>query len=123
MVLFFFNSFEEEMVRLWLDRLVEAAATRPAPIDLIYMHPEHHKVLAAIPGIQILADTEIAFSPGDAAADAFGVSIDRCTIYRLLIDPSGVEKNACPRSRGDLGCDAQFALRIKSGAVSARTES
>jgi SAM-dependent methyltransferase len=82
-VLFFFNSFEEEMVRLWLDRLVEAAATRPAPIDLIYIHPEHHKVFAAIPDVQILADAEIAFSPRDAAADAFGVSIDRCTIYRI----------------------------------------
>jgi SAM-dependent methyltransferase len=83
-VLFFFNSFEEEMVRLWLDRLVEIAAARPAPIDLIYLHPEHHEVLAATPGIQILVDAEIAFSPGDAASDAFGVSFDRCTIYRLL---------------------------------------
>ena len=82
-VLFFFNSFEEEMVRRWVGKLAEAAAARPATIDVIYMHPEHHKVFAATPGIRILADTEIALSPGDAAADAFGVSVDRCTIYRI----------------------------------------
>jgi SAM-dependent methyltransferase len=82
-VLFFFNSFEEEMVRMWLDRLVEAAATRSAPIDVIYLHPEHHNVIAATPGIRILADTEFALSPEDAASDAFGVSFDRCTIYRI----------------------------------------
>ncbi len=82
-VLFFFNSFEEEMVRLWLDSLVEIAAVHPAPIDLIYLHPEHHEVIAATPGIRILADAEIAFSPRDAAADAFGVSLDHCTIYRI----------------------------------------
>jgi SAM-dependent methyltransferase len=84
LVLFFFNSFEEEMVRMWLDRLVEVAVARSAPIDLIYLHPEHHKVLAATPVIRILADTELALSPRDAAADAFGVSVDRCTIYQLL---------------------------------------
>jgi SAM-dependent methyltransferase len=83
-VLFFFNSFEEQMVRMWLDKLVEAAATRSAPIDVIYLHPEHHQVFAATPGIRILADTEIALSPEDAASDAFGVSFDRCTIFRLL---------------------------------------
>jgi SAM-dependent methyltransferase len=88
-VLFFFNSFEEQMVRMWLDSLVEAAATRSAPIDLIYLHPEHHEVFAATPGIRILADTEIALSPGDAASDAFGVSFDRCTIYGFGRVPGG----------------------------------
>ena len=83
-VLFFFNSFEEEMARMWLDRLVEIAAARSAPIDLIFMHPEHHKLLTATPAIQVLADAEIALSPADAASDAFGISFDRCTIYRLL---------------------------------------
>src|SRR5262249_12000204 len=42
-VLYFFNSFEREMVRMWLAQLVEAAATRTAPIDLIYVHPEHRE--------------------------------------------------------------------------------
>ena len=83
-VLFFFNSFEEEMVRMWLDSLVETAETRSAPIDVIYLHPEHHRVVAATPGIRILSDADLALTPGDAAADAFGVSFDRCTIYRLL---------------------------------------
>jgi SAM-dependent methyltransferase len=83
-LLFFFNSFEEEMVRLWLDSLVEAAATRSAPIDVIYLHPEHHKLFLETPGMEILAQVDIPLSPGDAAADAFGVSFDRCAIYRLI---------------------------------------
>lgn len=83
-VLFFFNSFEVEMVRMWLDRLVEIAAARPAPIDLIYMHPEHHKLFIETPGMRMLAETAIALSPEDAAADAFGVTFDLCTIYRFF---------------------------------------
>jgi SAM-dependent methyltransferase len=82
-VLFFFNSFEEEMVRMWLDSLVEAAAARTAPIDLIYMHPEHQNCVRRTPGVKLLIDTVIALTPEDAAADVFGVSFDRCTIYRL----------------------------------------
>jgi len=82
-VLFFFNSFEEEMVRMWLDRLVLAASSRRAPIDLVYMHPEHYKLFIETPGIQMLAQTDIPLSPEDAASDAFGVSFDRCTIYRI----------------------------------------
>jgi SAM-dependent methyltransferase len=84
LVLFFFNSFEEEMVRLWLDRLVEASASRSAHIDLIYMHPEHHKLFIETPGMKILAEIVLPLSPEDASFDAFGVSFDPCTIYRLL---------------------------------------
>jgi SAM-dependent methyltransferase len=83
-VLFFFNSFEEEMVRMWLDSLVEASATRSAPIDLIYMHPEHHKLFIETPGVKTLARIDLPLSPEDASSDAFGVSFDPCTIYRLL---------------------------------------
>jgi hypothetical protein len=82
-VLFFFNSFEREMVRMWLERLVEAAATRTAPIDLIYVHPEHRELFQQTPGITLLADEVMPFSEEDAAADVFGVSMDRFAIYRI----------------------------------------
>ena len=84
-VLFFFNSFEEEMVRMWVDRLVTAAASRSDPIDLIYLHPEHHNLLTATPGIRVLSDVDLPLTPEDAASDAFGVNFDRCAIYRLLV--------------------------------------
>ena len=83
LVLYFFNSFEREMVELLRARLVEVAATRREPIDLIYVHPEHGTVFAQTPAMQVLAEETIAFSPEDAAADAFGVSFDCCAIYRL----------------------------------------
>ncbi len=82
-VLFFFNSFEREMVRMWLERLVEVAASRTAPIDLIYVHPEHRELFQQTPGITLLADEVMAFSEEDAAADVFGVTMDRFAIYRM----------------------------------------
>jgi len=39
-VLFYFNSFEREMMEMWLARMGEIAAVRRWPLDLIYVHPE-----------------------------------------------------------------------------------
>lgn len=83
-VLFFFNSFEREMVRMWLERLVDLASKRTAPIDVIYLHPEHHKLFLETPGMETLAQIDLPLSPEDAASDAFGVSFDRCTIYGFM---------------------------------------
>lgn len=82
-VLFFFNSFEREMVRIWLERLVNVAATRSAPIDLIYVHPEHRELFHQTPEVELLADEVMPFSEEDAAADVFGVTMDRYAIYRM----------------------------------------
>ncbi|SRR6266567_3651968 len=82
-VLYLFNSFEHELVQRLLDRLLEISATRSHPIDLIYIHPEFGEIFRETPRAAILADEEISFSAEDAAADAFGVSFDRCSIYRL----------------------------------------
>jgi SAM-dependent methyltransferase len=82
-VLYLFNSFEREMVELLRARLVESAATRTAPIDLIYVHPEHGALFAQTPEMQVLGEEAIAFSSEDAAADVFGVNFDCCAIFRL----------------------------------------
>ncbi len=86
-VIYFFNSFEQEMVRRMLDRLTRLALDRSDPIDLIYMHPEFDALVRQTPGIQLLSDTQIPFSREDEAADAFGVAVDRCTIYRFSGQP------------------------------------
>jgi hypothetical protein len=83
-VLFFFNSFEREMVRMWLERLADAAASRSAPIDLIYVHPEHRELFLQTPGMELRADEVMAFSEEDAGADLFGVAMDRFAIYRMV---------------------------------------
>jgi SAM-dependent methyltransferase len=82
-VLFLFNSFEAEMVRGLLVRLAESSRTRSAPIDLIYVHPEHDNLARKTPGIERLADETIPLSAQDAAADAFDVTFDQCCVYRL----------------------------------------
>jgi SAM-dependent methyltransferase len=83
LVLFLFNAFEAQIVTALLERLVAASRARTAPIDLIYIHPEHDALVRQTPGMQLLADENIAFSPEDAAADAFQVNVDQCCIYRL----------------------------------------
>jgi SAM-dependent methyltransferase len=87
-VLFLFNSFGEEMVRALMEKLARAADARAAagiagPIDLLYVHPDHDALVAAMPGVELLRCAEIAFSEEDAGADVFGVSSDVCSIYRM----------------------------------------
>jgi SAM-dependent methyltransferase len=82
-VLFLFNSFEAEMMRGLLECLEDASRTRSAPIDLIYLHPEHDNLVMRTAGIERLADDNIPLSAEDAAADAFEVNVDQCCIYRI----------------------------------------
>lgn len=93
-VIYFFNSFEREMVQLWLERLEAVAATRSQPIDLIYVHPEFGHLVQRTHLIKILADQDLGFSAEDAGADAFGVETDRCTVYRIegAISPGPMDK-------------------------------
>jgi SAM-dependent methyltransferase len=80
--LFYFNSFEREMTRMWLARLGEIASARTAPLDLIYIHPEFDALVRRAPGVRSVAEAEIPFTEEDAGADAFEVSSDRCAVYR-----------------------------------------
>jgi hypothetical protein len=67
---------------MWLERLVVAAPSRSAPIDVIYVHPEHRELFQQTPGIELLVDEVMAFSEEDAA-DVFGVTMDRFAVYRM----------------------------------------
>jgi hypothetical protein len=86
--LFYFNSFELEMARMWLARLGEQARMgekevgRAWPIDLIYVHPEFDGLVRGVAGVRVVAERDIPFTEEDAGADAFGVSSDRCVVYR-----------------------------------------
>lgn len=82
-LLFLFNSFGDEVLTPLMQKLAAAARRRVAPIDLIYIHPDHNGLVARTPGIELLRWTEIPFSEEDAAADAFGVSSDPVAIYRV----------------------------------------
>lgn len=81
-VLFFFNSFERKMAEMWLARLGRLAAGRRWPLDLVYVHPEFDALVCGVPGVRVLRYEEIQFSVEDGAADAFGVNVDRCGVYR-----------------------------------------
>ena len=85
-LLYLFNAFHAEVLAALLNRLAAAARSRSAPIDLLYVHPDHDALVRRTPEIEFLADAEIPFSPEDAAADVFGVCSDRCIVYRLRGD-------------------------------------
>jgi SAM-dependent methyltransferase len=89
-VFFFFNSFEREMVELLLGRLADLRARRAAPVDLIYVHPEFGHCIRQTPGADLVAEAEVVFSAEDAGADAFGVAMDECEVYRMATLVRGV---------------------------------
>jgi hypothetical protein len=80
--LFYFNSFEREMMEMWLARLGTVATGRAWPLDLIYVHPEFDVLVRAVPGVRVLVSGEVPFSAEDAGADVFGVTSDLCAVYR-----------------------------------------
>jgi hypothetical protein len=82
-LIYLFNSFEREMVELLLERLRDVSMSRAEPIDLIYMHPEYGELVFRSPRMELLAEEELVFSAEDTQADAFGVAVDRCAIFRL----------------------------------------
>jgi SAM-dependent methyltransferase len=82
-LLFLFNPFQAEVMSALLDRIAEASRTRSAPIDLLYVHPDHDALVARTPGIELLQSIEIPFNYEDTVADIFSVSYDLCSIYRL----------------------------------------
>jgi SAM-dependent methyltransferase len=83
LLVFFFNSFEREMIDPFLHKIAAAAAARPDPIDLIYVHPEFGSIVGRHPRVRLLSDLELTLTPEDAAADIFGVAWDRVAIYRF----------------------------------------
>ncbi|HKF48878.1 MAG TPA: class I SAM-dependent methyltransferase [Terracidiphilus sp.] len=86
-LLFLFNSFGAEVLAPLMERLAASARGRSAPIDLIYIHPDHEQLVAATPGIELLRSAEIPFTPEDAQADVFGVSSDFVAVWRLASRP------------------------------------
>ena len=83
-VLFLFNSFAADVLAGLMQKLAGAARTpRQTPIDLVYVHPEHDRLVAATPGIELLRHAEIPFSYEDVQADLFGVSSDISSVWRL----------------------------------------
>ncbi len=83
LLLFIFNAFTGEVVQAFLQRLSDERLRRSTPIDLLYLHPDHHALVLNTPGVEVIANEEFPFSEEDALADAFGVDKDRCAIYRF----------------------------------------
>jgi hypothetical protein len=82
-VLFLFNSFGAEVVGPLMEELAGAVRGRRAPVDLVYVHPDHDGLVRGTPGVELLRYAEVAFHEEDARADLFGVGSDVCSVWRL----------------------------------------
>jgi SAM-dependent methyltransferase len=83
-VLFLFNSFGAEVLAGLLEKV--AGLDRRAPVDLVYVHPDHDGLVAGTAGTagaELLRYAEVAFHEEDARADPFGVGSDMCSVWRL----------------------------------------
>jgi SAM-dependent methyltransferase len=83
-LVYLFNPFDAFVMRLLLDRLQSLAHTRAVPIDILYVHPDHAALFTSIPGMTLLWDAEVPYSPEDMALDPQSCRSMRCCLYRLL---------------------------------------
>ncbi|HEX3372821.1 MAG TPA: class I SAM-dependent methyltransferase [Edaphobacter sp.] len=82
-LLYVFNPFDAHLTQLLLDRILAVSLTRPAPIDIIYMTPEHAHLFALVPNLQLLAEGRTPLSTEEKAVDAFQTQSLGYCIYHL----------------------------------------
>jgi hypothetical protein len=86
-LLYVFNPFDRHVTQLLLDRILTVSLTRSAPIDIIYMTPEHADLFAAIPNLQLLKQGRSPLTTEEKSVDAFQTQSLGYCIYRLLPPP------------------------------------
>jgi SAM-dependent methyltransferase len=86
-LLYIFNPFDAHLTQLLLDRIQAVSLTRSAPIDIIYMTPDHAHLFALVPNLQLLEQGRSPLTAEEMAVDAFqSQSLGYC-IYRLPPPP------------------------------------
>jgi len=86
-LIYLFNPFGAPVMQLLLERLQHLSKTRSTPIDILYTHPLQAELFKEIPGMRLLWEDTINFSPEDASADIFKATTERCNLYRLSPPP------------------------------------
>jgi hypothetical protein len=86
-LLYVFNPFDAHVTQLLLDRIHAVSLTRSAPIDIIYMTPEHADLFAAVPNLHLLKQGRAPLTPEEMAVDAFQTQSLGYCLYRLPPPP------------------------------------
>lgn len=83
LLIFLYNPFGARIFSQMLERLRTLKADFPAPIDILYVHPECGYLLDDDSKYQLLWSERIAFDEDDKSTDAFYASSEICSVYRL----------------------------------------
>jgi SAM-dependent methyltransferase len=82
-LLYVFNPFDATAIQVLLDRIQSATQTRTAPIDVLYVTPDHAKLFADVPNLQLLWNGAAPLTPEETVVDAFQTQSLEYRIYRL----------------------------------------
>jgi SAM-dependent methyltransferase len=82
-LLYIFNPFDAHLTQLLLNRIQAVSARRSAPIDIIYMTPDHAHLFALVPDLQLLDEGRTPLTTEEKSVDAFQTQSLGYRIYRL----------------------------------------
>jgi SAM-dependent methyltransferase len=83
-LLYLYNPFDAHLVQLLIARIESFLPTRTAPLDILYIRPDHAAFFEAIPGIQTVYKQDVPYTSEETAADIFDTTQQECFLYRLL---------------------------------------
>lgn len=81
-LLYLYNPFRASVVREVLQTVL-STCDRAAPLDILYLYPEHEDVFREFPAFERLWYREIPIAPEDEG-DGISAPTDPCSLYRLL---------------------------------------
>jgi SAM-dependent methyltransferase len=81
-LLYLYNPFRAPVLHALLGTIVAQGQRLTAPVDILYLYPEHDDVFEHFPQFQRLWQKQIPLSPEDAN-DGLSSPVDPCTLYRL----------------------------------------
>jgi SAM-dependent methyltransferase len=93
LLIYLFSPFDGDLMGQFVDRIMECAASRQEPVDVLYVSPSYAGAFSKHPSIDFLGNLAVPFSAEDSAADVFGRRQETCNLYRI---PAGAAKPGVP---------------------------
>jgi len=87
LVVFLYHPFLKPVVRQALGNLELQLRARPRTAWVLYANPSYERMLSRTKFLEQVWDLRLALSADDAAADRHGISEERYTLYRAVLEP------------------------------------
>jgi hypothetical protein len=83
-LLYVYNPFRPPVLRQMLRAIVAQRCILSAPVDILYLCPEHEDVFREFPEFQRVWHEQISLAPEDMV-DGLSSALDPCSLYRLRL--------------------------------------